>query len=955
MAERVDGLPIPQKVTPAMNDCLTAEVLPGEVRKTVFSMGSKQAPGSDGFTGKFFKSFWDIVGGSVIEAVCSFFRTSTMLKSFNHTWLTLIPKVENVVTMTQLRPISLCQFVYKIVTKIMAERLACFLPQIISEGQNAFIRDRQIIENILLGHELMHYLKIKTRGKKGYMALKVDMEKAYDRVEWPFLLAVLTKMGFNSTWCGWVHECLRSSSFSVLMNGAPSGYFAPSRGLRQGDPLSPLLFVICTEGFAAILRKAILEDKLGGVKVAPRAPRISHLFFADDSYLFLRGSLLECENLIEVLNEYEELSGQRVNLAKSAVCFSKNIVIQDQEFLAAILVVGAVGVHDKYLGLPTLMARSKMATFRYLEEKLLERLQGWKQRTLSWAAKETLIKAVAMALPLHVMSCFKLPVSLCRLLDKHVARFWWGVVEGQPKTRWMSWRNMCRSKHEGGMGFRRFEQFNQALLAKIGWGVLTDPQSLLAQVYKGKYFPTGTFLTASARSRPSWGWQSILFGRQLLVKGLRWQIGNGRSASLLHSSWIPKFHLEPLRYNPQVLPDGGDPVVAEVIFQGEGRWNEAKLGQWFDPHTCRAIKAIPLPRHNVEDKLIWHYSRDGIFSVKSAYHLATTLERREGQWKAGASWMDKPSWIRVWGADIPPKLKVFVWQILNRILPTTEALIEKRIPVHPRCPVCWAAPETMEHLFLDCPVARALWEFAGLDYLGEGLPRHTFPLFLKRLLALIPRPDLVMAVIAILWRIWRSRNWVVFEGKQYTIPVLMRQYNQQYEEWVRVPGGQIPPAVCPRVQQPVPVDPCVPVCMWDGATRSGSHAAGGMVILTPAREILWIKGVQFPGVDDPAVAELLVLREAMVWCCEHGLEAVRFEGDAKVIIDKIRMRDSRDGQMGAVLEEVVQLFAAHAGFSIRFVGRDYNRVAHVVARKALSLFPTLCRFFDFQTWLVSRV
>ncbi|CAL1402069.1 unnamed protein product [Linum trigynum] len=327
MGERVDALPIARSVTPEMNVALTAAVLPDEVRQTVFAMGSKQAPGLDGFTGKFFKAFWGIVGDSVIDVVCSFFTTSKMLRSFNHTWLTLIPKVDNVETMKQLRPISLCQFVYKVITKILAERLSCLLPHIISLGQNAFIRERQIVENILLGHELMHYLKIKRQGKKGYMALKVDMEKAYDRVEWPFLLALLNKMGFNSVWQGWIHECLRSSSFSVLVNGTPSRYFMPTRGLRQGDPLSPLLFVLCTEGFAALLNKAISDNRLAGVKVAPRATRISHLFFADDSYMFLRRNLQECENLIEVLNEYEELSGQRINLAKLAVCFSKNITL----------------------------------------------------------------------------------------------------------------------------------------------------------------------------------------------------------------------------------------------------------------------------------------------------------------------------------------------------------------------------------------------------------------------------------------------------------------------------------------------------------------------------------------------------------------------------------------------------------------------------------------------------
>ncbi|CAL1413808.1 unnamed protein product [Linum trigynum] len=274
------------------------------------------------------------------------------------------------------------------------------------------------------------------------------------------------------------------------------------------------------------------KDLIEGVKVAPCAPRISHLFFADDSYLFLRSSLQECENLIEVLNVYEELSGPKINLAKSAVCFSKNIAPPDQEFLAQILGVGAVGVYDKYLGLTSLIAQSKMVTFQYLEEKLLDRLKGWKQLTLSWAAKETLIKYVALALPLHVMSYFKLPLSLCRILDKHVARFWWGmgmVIQGfggSPGVR-------CeRVNMMGVVGFRHFEHVNQALFSRT-------PVTL------------------------SWGWLSI---RELLKAGLIWQIGNGRMASFLHSNWLPRSPPSTPVYNPRVIPDGKELPIAEVIF-----------------------------------------------------------------------------------------------------------------------------------------------------------------------------------------------------------------------------------------------------------------------------------------------------------------------------------------------------------------------------------------------------
>ncbi|CAL1407657.1 unnamed protein product [Linum trigynum] len=146
---------------------------------------------------------------------------------------------------------------------------------------------------------------------------------------------------------------------------------------------------------------------------------------------------------------------------------------------------------------------------------------------------------------------------------------------------------------------------------------------------------------------------------------------------------------------------------------------------------------------------------------------------------------------------------------------TTEALIERDVQVHPRCPVCWSGSETMEHLFLECPVARALWDYAGLEYLGQGLPRHTFPLFLKKLMALIHQSQLVMAVVALLWRIWRSRNWVVFEGKQFGLPDLMRQFHQQYQEWISLPVDRSPRTIPPALHSGGSVNPCPFVCQWD--------------------------------------------------------------------------------------------------------------------------------------------
>ncbi|CAL1403043.1 unnamed protein product [Linum trigynum] len=180
----------------------------------------------------------------------------------------------------------------------------------------------------------------------------------------------------------------------------------------------------------------------------------------------------------------------------------------------------------------------------------------------------------------------------------------------------------------------------------------------------------------------------------------------------------------------------------------------------------------------------------------------------------------------------------------------------------------------MENLFLDCPVARAIWDYSGLAYLGEGLPRHTFPLFMKQLMALVHQPTIFMAMVAVLWRIWRSHNWIVFEGKQFGFPALMRQFHQQYEERVRLPVDRAPPVALPTTRNLGPVGDDRVVCMWDGATRSGSHSAGGMVLLTPTRDILMAKGFQFPLIDDLMVVELIALREAVfvvrgAWLLRH--------------------------------------------------------------------------------------
>ena len=230
------------RVTTRMNSSLTKMVTDTEIKRAVKAIKSDSAPGIDGMTGQFFQKYWNITGAQVTVEVKKFFESGVMLSDWNHTQLCLIPKVPNATHMKDLRPISLCSVAYKIISKVLSNRLKVILPRIVSPTQGAFVAGRLISDNLLIAHEMIHGLKTNPNCREDYIAIKTDMSKAYDRVEWAFLETLFLKMGFARLWTDWVMSCIRSVSYTVLMNGEAFCHITPERGIRQGDPLSPLSF-----------------------------------------------------------------------------------------------------------------------------------------------------------------------------------------------------------------------------------------------------------------------------------------------------------------------------------------------------------------------------------------------------------------------------------------------------------------------------------------------------------------------------------------------------------------------------------------------------------------------------------------------------------------------------------------------------------------------------------------
>ena len=345
------------------NRDLIKEVTEEEILAALSQMSSLKAPSPDGLQASFYQKYWKIVGKSVCKMVRAFFHNGHLLKEINRTFITLIPKLESPEASHHYRPINLCNVSYKIIAKILANRIKPLLNKIISPLQGAFAPGRLINDNIMLAHEIMHSFK-KKKGKTGYMVVKLDMEKAYDRLEWEFIKAILTRLGFHPKWIGWVMECISTVSYSVLINGSPEGNIYPSRGIRQGDPLSPYIFIICVEFLGRELVKQAKNPKNHiGIPSHHSGPKIPFLMFAYDCIIFAKASQNACNNINRILKKFCALSGQLVNFRKSTIQISNNIQGTTKRRLGEALSIPTSNGISKYLGCPLVQGRVNRSSF----------------------------------------------------------------------------------------------------------------------------------------------------------------------------------------------------------------------------------------------------------------------------------------------------------------------------------------------------------------------------------------------------------------------------------------------------------------------------------------------------------------------------------------------------------------------------------------------------------------
>ncbi|KAG7533326.1 hypothetical protein ISN45_Aa08g009650 [Arabidopsis thaliana x Arabidopsis arenosa] len=743
-----------------------------EIKRTLFSMPLNKAPGPDGYTVEFFKAAWPVIGQDFVVAVQSFFLYGFMPKGINGTILTLVPKVTNPETMKDFRPIACCNLVYKVISKILAQRLKRNLPEAIELNQSAFVKGRLLLENVLLATELVkdyHKAAISSRS-----ALKLDISMAFDTVQWPFIIATLKAMHYPDQFIFWISQCISTASFSISVNGELEGFFQSSRGLRQGCSLSPYLYVNTSNVLSGLLSKAAREKGIG-IHPKCKALNMSHLSFADDIMVFTDGSPQSLHGTLAVFEEFAHMSGLTINVTKSSL-FAASRGKQQLENEAMNVGLAVCELPVRYLGLPLTTKAMTKTDYEPLLEKIRKRLSHWTTRHPSYAGRVQLIKSVIASITNFWSSVFCLPKRCFKEIEGMCSAFLWSGSPNNHSKSKVAWEDLCVPKQEGGLGIRRLHEVARVFALSLIWKIISDSNSLWVAWVRQYLIRRGTFWDVKETALGSWQWRKLLKLCPLAVEFVRHEVRNGRNTFFWFDKWLPMGRL---------IDQVGETGICSLGVQRYAKVADTIIGATWGLRRCRDRKLNDIKQYicglNVpdseagKDMVLWRHTADEYRSYFSSSRTWDQLRTRS----------DAKPWSKIiWFPQAVPRFAFISWLAIKDRLSTGERTSHWG---HDQpCLFCGEPVESRDHLYFACPYSFTVW----LEVVGSLIPAPD-PDWSETLRCLSmnscdgnTRILLRLAFQATLYYLWRERN--------------ERKHNQRYRSNIQ-PAAAIEKAIKARI------------------------------------------------------------------------------------------------------------------------------------------------------------
>ncbi|KAJ0601850.1 putative RNA-directed DNA polymerase [Helianthus annuus] len=546
----------------------------------------------------------------------------------------------------------------------------------------------------------------------------------------------MCQMGFPNKWVDWVMATVTTAKASVLVNGSPTQEFVCHRGLRQGDPLSPFLFVIAMEALSGVIKKAVSSGLFHGIQCTSQGPVLSHFLYADDAIFLGEWTELNARNINRVMRCFYLASGLKVNLGKSSV-YGVGANEEEVNTMAGILRCRRGSFPFKYLGLQVGANMNLARNWRPVVDTFKSRLSVWKANTLSYGGRLTLIKSVLNALPTYYFSLFRAPIQILKELERLRRDFLWGNTPEHKRATWVAWNDIMAPKEAGGVGIGSLKEVNFALLAKWWWRFKVDNKSIWKKVVWSIHHNNRSWSSVPVKMSMTGSWKQI--------------VGIAKDLSAL-----ALFQLES---NKKAL-------VAERIKVQQGvRYVAFSWARC--PYQQQELKELMdlsslLEKINVteeEDMWKWVADASGSFSVRGLRQLLRpTPDNELGQ-------------IHCWNKWCPIKVNFLTWRLFLNRLPTKEALARRNVQIAcTDCVFCEEAVESSDHLFAACRFVQGIWEevfnwcriptpffFCAKDV----LQLHNFCRGSRRWKAVV-----YTVVQTAVWCIWRARNEAIFNNKR---------------------------------------------------------------------------------------------------------------------------------------------------------------------------------------------
>ncbi|XP_048596370.1 uncharacterized protein LOC106358899 [Brassica napus] len=831
-----------------MNEELITIPSTAEIRTALFSIHPDKAPGPDGFSACFFQSNWDVIGPGICKEIQDFSSSGTMRDSTNQTYVRLIPKITGAKLVSDYRPIALCNVMYKIISMILSLRLKPVLQSLIGETQSAFIKGRAISDNVLITHELLHNLKTSEAKVNCSMAVKTDMSKAYDRLE---------QLGYNETWVDWIMSCISTVSYSFLIDDTVHGRVTPSRGIRQGDPLSPYIFILCREVLSGLCRKAHISGHMVGLRVARAAPCINHLLFADDTMFFLKTDMKSCAALKNILGLYE--TGNTVKKLPS---------YESPYFVLCACSHGWRGI----LAARDLLCEKLEAVIGDGEDTRV-----WKDRWLSTDMARAPVGPAPEAFQ---------DLRVADLLTRDSKEWKIQLIEHILPHHLAEIRLLKPSKTEGNDGLY------------------------------GKYCQKASFLRVSLLCACSHGWRGILAGRDLLCEKLEAVIGDGEDTRVWKDRWLSTdMARAPVGPAPEAFQDLR---VADLLTRDSKEW-KIQLIEQILPHHLAEIRLLKPSKTGGNDGVVWLGARSGIYSTRSGYFAAAKLENQRHtpqsriNWKA-LLWTGRVSpklqvflWKITQGALPVGANSQLRGMLHNTACPRCD-MLETVLHLFLHCDYAkkvWASSLFSLHFDPD--------NFTDITAFSDAL-KHC-----KSSVCLPPLRILSYIFPWVCWSLWTARNKLIFEDRKISHEESVSKAISNAREWNSAQSVTSPPPEPRHKMLNIPDQDVLTLGFSDVAwNKETNTAAYGCIFFNKEGQIIHQESCVERHVSSPLTAEALALRWTINKALSRGYNSICFNTDCRSLLVAITSRPP-PAEFFGIIQDIDFLSFNFAAVSFKFI------------------------------------